>query len=987
MKHVEPTKLRSTNRPCRLAIILLIGAAVCACMRAESLAGYTRHVWQAADGLPEQTVQAFAQTRDGYLWIGTTGGLLRFDGAHFTVFDRQNTPSLHENSVFSLMVSRDGTLWIGTDGGGIASYSNGGFRSWTTQDGTNIDFVRTLVEDADGAVWAGADNGLWRIDRERFVRIDGTPAIPSVSVHAIYRDREGRLWVGGSRLFHLHGKATREYSLGSEASQNQIKSIIQTRDGTLWVGTVTGLNRLLPGHDSFERVQGVTGTVRVLRQTPDGVLWIGTIGQGAFQFNGEDLTRFTAPSSLPSNTVLNFFEDGEKNFWIGTQAGMLRLTRSQVSVIPLPEANDSDFGTIYQDRDGSFWIGSTKLFQMKDGKVVPRVLPGMSGVHVRNVYRDRSGVLWAGTDGNGVFRISADRTTRLTSRDGMSNNFIRAMTQDHDRSMWIATDAGLNHILGEGPSVRIVSYQPRNGLVHPSIRALIEDSRGDLWIGTERGLSHMHDGVFTGDAATSALAQMKVWAIHEDADGGLWFGTRNDGLFRFRGGKLAHFSVEDGLAGNAIYQIVEDSAGHLWTSGPNGISLLNRHELDAQAESSRRSLGLTFYSISEMPPSTEIYGGTQPSACITAEGDVWFPSSRGPIHIYPAHNSLLPPPPLRIQGVLADGVPSAMNGPVVLQPGNSRLEFSFTPIRLRSQDGLRFRYKLDNFDRDWGAARSSRTADYTNLPAGRYIFRVRTFEVENPDAISETSIEVVQRPFFYRTWWFIAGCILLVAFLIFAVYQYRVRQVRGRFEAVLEERSRLAREMHDTVIQGCTGVSALLEALSMEGSNTDAEDGLMDFARLQLRNTIDEARDAVWNLRQSDIDTNSLGEKLETMIGKVGKEFNLPIAWSVTGTPFGVSHPIAHDLLMVVREGIYNAALHGHPMNVGVTLTYNRREILLCIDDDGCGFDINETESKNGNHFGLKGMRERTERWGGKFRLISEIGKGVRIEVRLQRRR
>jgi signal transduction histidine kinase len=326
-----------------------------------------------------------------------------------------------------------------------------------------------------------------------------------------------------------------------------------------------------------------------------------------------------------------------------------------------------------------------------------------------------------------------------------------------------------------------------------------------------------------------------------------------------------------------------------------------------------------------------------------------------------------------------------MNGPLVLQPGKSRLEFTFAPIRLRSQSSLRFRYILDRFDRDWSVTTSMRTADYNNLPAGRYRFRVRTFEVSNPDAVREAAIEVVQLPFFYRTWWFIAGCILLAALLIFAFYQYRVRQVRGRFEAVLEERSRLAREMHDTVIQGCTGVSALLEALSMESVPQRTGDGLMDFARVQLRSTIDEARNAVWNLRQSDSDTISLGEKLKYMVSQVGKEFGLPIACSISGTPFGVSHPIAHDLLMVVR-GVYNAALHGHPVNVGVSLTYSRREIELCVFDDGCGFDTNQTENRDGNHFGLKGMRERIEHWGGKFRLTSEIGNGVRIEVRLQRR-
>jgi len=730
-------------------------------------------------------------------------------------------------------------------------------------------------------------------------------------------------------------------------------------------------------------VDGVTSTVRVLRQTPDGVLWIGTIGQGVFTFDGGKLIKSTAPAALPSNTVLNFFEDGEKNFWIGTQTGMVRLTRTQVSIVPLPRANDADFETIYGDKDGSFWIGSTLLFHMNDGALKQQFLPGMRGIHVRNVFRDLSGALWAGTDGDGIYRIAAGRTTRWTNRDGLTNNFIRAIAQDRDRSMWIATDAGLNHLVGDLEHPRIVSYQPQDGLAYPGIRSLLEDRRGDLWIGTDRGLSHMHGGAFIQDAATAELAQMKVFGIHEDADGGLWFGTRNNGLFRLRDGRVSHFTAEDGLASNAIYDIIEDAEAHLWMSGPNGISLLNRHELDAQAELPARHFALTFYPISEMAANTEIYGGTEPSGFITAQGDVWFPSNRGPIHILPLQRTLLPPPPLRIEAVLADGRPAAMTEPIVLQPGNSRLEFAFTPIQLRSQAGLRFRYKLDNFDRDWSTATAARTADYTNLPSGSYRFRVRTFEVGDPGAVSEASIEIVQRPFFYRTWWFIAACVTLAGVLIYGVYQYRVRQVRTRFEAILGERSRLAREMHDTVIQSCTGVSALLEAISMEIPVDGAGDSLMDFARLQLRTTINEARDAVWDLRQPNSDSTDLGEKLESMAGEASAEFNLPVVCFIKETRAGVSHPLAHDLLMVAREAVFNAVLHGSPTHVEVALTCNRRELTLSVVDDGCGFDVREMESQNGRHFGLKGMKERVERSGGKLRLTSVLGKGVRIEARL----
>ncbi len=974
------------QKACAFAALLFVGGAGCASAQFGALAGYTHHVWQASDGLPEQTVQAFAQTPDSFLWIGTSGGLVRFDGVHFTVFDRQNTPALHENSVFCLMVARDGALWIGTEGGGLARYAHGDFRSWTTRDGLSNDFVRTLAQDGQGNIWAGTDNGLLRLEGDRFVRIDGTENVPTLAVHAIYLDRDGNLWVGGSKLLRLSGKNVTEYSMRGESSQNRVKSIVQTQDGTIWVGTVSGLDRMAPNQKGFDRVSGITGTVRVLRQTADGVLWIGTIGQGAFKYRAGSLTQITAPDSLPSNTVLNLFEDDEKNLWIGTQSGMLRLTQAQVSIVPLPKANDSDFGTIYQDRDGSFWIGSTLLFHMKDGAVTPEVLPGMGSVHVRNVYRDRSGALWVGTDGDGVYRIAEGRATHLTTRDGLSNNFVRAMTQDRDGSMWVTADEGLNHILWKDGRPSIVSYQMRDGLAYFSTRALLEDRNGDLWIGTDRGVSHMHNGAFLSDAATAALAQMKIWTIHEDVDGGLWFGTRNNGLFRYRDGKLAQFSDADGLPGNAIYQILEDGAGHLWLSGPNGVAQVNRHELDEQAGLFPRHLALTFYSAGDVAANTEIYGGTQSSGCITAAGDVWFPSNLGPIHIVPRQRQPLPPPPLLIEKVLADGRAVAMTGPVVLRASNGRLEFDFSPIRLGSQDGLRFRYMLEGFEKNWSAPTSARTADYTNLPAGRYRFRVETFEVSNPGGVSEASIAIMQRPFFYRTWWFIAACIALIGLLIYAIYQYRVRHVRARFEAVLEERSRLAREMHDTVIQGCTGVSALLEALSMNDVKDGAETGLMDVARLHLRSTINEAREAIWNLRQES-DAGSLGEKLESMTRQVGNEFQVPVAWAVSGTPFPVTEPVAHDLLMVAREAVYNSMLHGHPAHVGVTLTYEDHWLVLDLNDDGCGFDAQQMESGNGHHFGLKGMRERTQRSGGKFRLSSAPGKGVHIEVQVPRPR
>jgi ligand-binding sensor domain-containing protein/signal transduction histidine kinase len=888
---------------------------------------------------------------------------------------------LHENSIFCLTVARDGALWIGTEGGGVVRYDHGQFRSWSTKEGLSNDFVRAIFQDAAGTIWAGTDNGLMRFSQGRFGRVDGTAAIPNISVHSIYQDRDGRLWVGGFPLVCIDHMVARRIPLGPELSQNMVKSITQTQDGTLWVGTVVGLNAMPPGKDHFEPVRGISSTVRVLRQTPDGVLWAGTIGQGVFQLSGGQLTHITAPAQLPSNTVLNFYEDSEKNFWIGTQTGMLRLTRSPVSIVPFPVQNDADFGTIYEDRDGSFWIASAQLFHLRDGVIVPESLPGTRGEHVRNVFRDRSGALWIGTDGDGLFRIADGQITHITS---LANNYIRAIVQAPDGSLWVGTDGGLNHLVVDHGRFSVRAYSVADGLVYQSIRALLIDRRGDQWVGTERGLSHMRGTSFLHDPVLAPLAEMKIWAIHEDADGGLWFGTRDSGLYRFRDGKLTHFTTDDGLAGNAVYAILEDRDGHLWMSGPNGISLLNRKDLDAKAISPNSRLALTFHSVFEMEGNTEIYGGTQSSGAMTAQGDAWFPSSRGAIHVLPVRRSLLSPPPLQLQATFAEGRTSVTTGPIVLAPGNSRLAFSFAPIRLRSQDGLRFHYRLDGFDKSWSPPTSARTADYTNLPPGKYLFRVQVFEIGNPDSLGETAMEVIQKPHFYRTWWFISASLLLIALAVFGVYRYRIRQMRSRFEAVLEERSRLAREMHDTVIQGCTGVSALLEAASMDGTADRA--GILEFAGTELRSTINEAREAIWNLRESNGDASDVDAKIRRMTEHLSREFNVPVTFTVTGMPFALTHPRAHDVLMVAREAVFNALNHGNPLRVEVSLIYGPNDFNLRVIDDGCGFEPDSHVDRQAHHFGVRGMRERIERSGGKFFLETAPAKGVVIKAQFPRK-
>jgi ligand-binding sensor domain-containing protein/signal transduction histidine kinase len=944
---------------------------------------YTSRTWQMQDGLPEQTVQAFAQTKDRYLWIGTTGGLLRFEGARLLLFDRDNTPAFKENNIFALTVTRDDALWIATEGGGLIRYKNGVFRSFSGKDGLLNDFVRAVYQDTKGQIWIGTDNGLYRFMGERIERVDNSDGMPAIAVHALHEDNQGRLWAGGSKLLCIDGTTYREYRLAEEGSQNRVKSITQTRDGTMWVGTIGGLYNMNTGSNSFLRVKETSGTVRFLHETSDGTLWIGTIGHGIYKYRGNVFSQITAPGSLPSNTALNVFEDIENNIWVGTQAGMLRLSKTPVQTVALPDAGDYDAETVYQDHNGDLWVAAANLFRFHDGKVAQVRIPGVSGVRVRNVFRDSDGALWIGTEGRGVFRQNGAKLVHYTTKNGLVNNFVRAFLQAHDGGVWIATDEGVSRWRAGG----FTNYQMRDGLCYFSTRALWEDRNSDLWIGTDRGVSHLRGGNFAKDPVTEALKDEKIWAIREDSDGGLWFGTRTGGLYRWRFGKLTHYTTAQGLASNSIYELLEDRKGNFWISGPNGISVISRRELDNIAENPSPPISLTLYGISDGLETTQMYGAEKPGGVVTTQGDVWFASNKGPVRVSLNLTRPSGPAPVVIDHVLADGLEEPDLRKISLAADNAKVEMHYSVIQLRSQEQVRFRYMLDGFDKSWTDASSRRVAYYTNLPPGRYQFRVAAFEMSNPQQIAETSVEIIQKPHFYRTAWFLGCSLLLLGAGAWGGYEFRMRQVRSRFLAVLSERNRLAREMHDTLIQGCAGVSALLEAhSSLDDSEPAVKDDLLSCVRTQLRTTINEAREAVWDLRHADGSATAIGPILGNMTQQVSHEFGVPVEYRVSGRPFALDQSTAHELLMVVREALHNAIRHGQPTKVNVDIGFERKEFKVQVRDDGCGFDPAMASSLPDGHYGLVGIQERVKRIGGILILNSEPGAGTELTLFVPRK-
>ncbi len=963
-----------------LIVLLTSFAPVVAIAQTKDQVQYTRRVWHIQDGLPEEPVQAIGQTSDGFLWIGTAGGLVRFDGYRFTrSLQPWHNTSLTDDSTFCILTASDGSLWIGTEGEGLLHFQNGVFRAYTTADGLTDGFVRSVIEDSQKRIWVGTDNGLFRVLNGKIEAVDTSQYGP-LAVHAIFEDREHRIWVGGSQLLAFGPKGITRYKLPGAFSETRVKSIYQTNDGTIWVGTVGGLNRLID--NSFRPFPGVSATVRTLTQTTDGTLWIGTIGEGLFTYKNGALMQLSGNGLLPSKTVLSIFEDDTRQVWIGTQDGLVLLSKTPVSVTPLPGGSDPDYQTISCDPDGTIWAVASSVYAIRDGVAKPWKFRGMPDFPVRNVFRDRSGTLWIGTDGSGAFQLKPSGAVHYLAPQRLVNNFVRAFLQTQDGNMWLATDEGISMISGD----RVQNIRVQDGLAYFSTRAVIEDRNHDIWIGTDHGLSHWRNGAFLHDAATEALRNEKVWAILQDRNGDLWFGTRDHGLFRYHFDKLTQYTTENGLASNSIYQILEDRENDLWLNGPDTISSFDLAKLNSASSQQASFLNVTVYQMPYGADGAQMYGGRQPSGCLDTRGDVWFPSNKGAVHIVPEPPKTYPPPKILITSVVSDGNELPLGSSITLPAGTSRLRVAFTPLMLRPQEGVRFRYRLEDFDRGWTYAGVNREATYTNLPAGTYTFRIVAFEVNHPERTSEDSLEIIKQQYFYYSWWFLSLCLLMLLLVAWGIYRSRMRIVRSRFKAVLEERSRLAREMHDTVIQGCTSISALLEAVSsLQRENHSVENGLLDYARTQVRTTIDEARQAVWNLRHEDEPMKDLSNSLAVIAEHTRKEFGVQVECSAIGRPVPVPGSIARELLMVAREAVYNAALHAHPHRILIALSYSRAEILLTITDDGIGFDLEKPVGEGKQHYGIAGMRERMARLHGKLEITSTKDKGTTVSARLRR--
>jgi PAS domain S-box-containing protein len=767
---------------------------------AKAITQFTHSVWLMEDGLPQNSIRAIAQTGEGYLWLATSAGLVRFDGVRFTVYNMVNTPALTNSNVMALLASQDGTLWIGTHGGGLTRLKNGTFTTYTTRDGLGHDVVFALYEDRNRNLWIGTHGGgLSRWRDGRFTTFSTKDGLSHNFVRAIYGDRRGDIWIGtdGGGLNRLSGGQFTVFDKQHGLPSNIILSINEDRQGSLWVGTYDGgVSQKKDGRFTTYSVEDglPSSAVYAIFGDRDGSLWVGTHGGGLSRWEGGKFSSLTSQYGFSDGGVRSIYEDHEGSLWIGTiGTGLHRLKNGKFTTFTTQEGLSSNLVyPIHEDRAGNVWIGSEGggLNRLNGRSVTTYTTKdGLANDYVWSIHEARDGTLWLGT-GGGLSRFKDGRFSSLTTRDGLSNNMVWAVYESRDGSLWIGTFGGGLNRLKDG---RFEAYSSKDGLRDTAVRAIEEDPAGTLWIGTNsEGVASFSQGRFKMVTTKDGLSSDVVRSLLADDEGTVWIGTLGGGLNRLRDGRVTVYSTYNGLFDDVIWAIVEDGLNHLWMSSSRGIFRVSKQELNDFADGRVRSITSVAYGTADGIKSSQGVGGSQHVAWKGRDGRLWFSTLKGVSVVDPQRLTTNPVrPPVIIEQILVDGRTLAADARV--PAGGERFEFHYTGLSLLAPEKVRFKYKLEGLDKDWVDAGARRVAYYTNIPPGDYRFRVLA---SNNDGLwNDTGAErrFYLAPYFHQTYLFYFLCAGAALILGRPVYLLRVKQLKARhveLATLVDERTR-----------------------------------------------------------------------------------------------------------------------------------------------------------------------------------------------------
>jgi signal transduction histidine kinase/ligand-binding sensor domain-containing protein/AmiR/NasT family two-component response regulator len=763
----------------------------------KALHQYGRRHWDSEAGLPHDSVDAIAQTPEGYLWIGTREGLARFDGVQFTVFNRSNTEALKANSVLALCVSRDGSLWVGTDGSGLILWKDGRFTDYGREIGFHSTTVRALYEDREGTLWAGTLEGLYRIRRGVSTHV-ASDTSRAIAMRAIHADLNGEMWIGHTLgLSRFENGRLLDFGSRLGIPLKGVSAFAETPDGSFWFGATTGLHRLKEGKVSVLKVaDGLSSdTVRALEVDNHGTLWIGTNG-GLNRWSNGHLVPDPSGETLSYGVVHSIYQGGEGSLWIGTDGGLHQLRDYTFETYSSQEGlTNNDVNTVFEDRSGDIWAGSWGGgLNRKEGERFVNVpwLPESQHKLLYSIAQGQDGSLWVAT-GGGLVRKQGEKLTLYGEKEGLNAESIRSLLSGADGSLWIGSQGRLSRF-HEG---RFTHYTVEDGCVI----ALFEGKDEALWIGTNGGgLSRLKSGQFTTFTRRDGLPHAAVVALHDDSQGNLWIGTRGAGLIRFRDGRFVSFARKTSALPVNVFRILEHK-GNLWMSSDTGIFRVRKADLEAEANETLEVATTVAYGRADGMQSIYCNGEAhQPAGWKTRDGKLWFPTIRGIVVIDPDRlTSDERSPRVLVESVVAGGGPIDLTKPVKTASGAGQLEFRYTAANLIDPQSLRFQYSLEGFDADWVDAGTRRAAYYTNLPPGSYRFRVRARSREGIWSDTDAQVALYLEPRFHQTPWFYGLCVVSVVLFGAGFYKVRTRQQRQREQELVmlvgERTAELQREV------------------------------------------------------------------------------------------------------------------------------------------------------------------------------------------------
>jgi len=993
---------------------LLLASTATALNPSLDISQYAHTAWTLREGSFQGYIEAIAQTPDGYLWLGTEFGLLRFDGVRFVPWKFPAGEHLPGSFISGLLAARDGSLWIGTRGG-LARWKDGKLTDYPELAGHP---VYALIEDRAGTVWTGTGwvdptKQLCAIQSGR-VECHGNDGRLGKGVMSLLEDRDGNIWVGAETGL-WRWKPDRPELYPVRDPFGLIRGLIEGANGTILIAMSHEIKQLVDGKPGAYPLPAARGQLQPssLLLDRNGGLWIGTGDQGLLHVHQGRTDRFTRADGLSGDAVSRMFEDQEGNIWVATLSGLDRFRDLAVPTVSVKQGVSNDYVlSVLAARDGGIWLCTLNgLNRWKDGAITiyrkhraqaARREAGDSVVHevtnnglpsdgVQSLFEDSRARIWVSTR-NGLAYFEHGRFTPV--RPAISGVTL-SIAGSGLENLWISNvDRGLLHLV-RGKVFEPVPWSKFGGK-HAVILA-VDPIRGGLWLGfAQGGVSYFKDGqVRESYTGANGLGEGPVTSLQLDRDGTLWASTEG-GLSRVKNGRVATLNIKNGLPCNSILWTIEDDARALWLYTACGLVRIARPELDAWATSvdrdPKRTIQMTVFENSDGVPSHFGHGGFTPLVAKSTDGRLWFATFDGVGVVDPRQipfNSL--PPPVHIEQVTADRKTYETTSQLRLPPRIRDLEIDFTALSLVAPEKVRFQYMLVGRDRDWQDARNRHQAFFTDLPPGNYRFRVKACNNNGVWNEAGASWDFSIAAAYYQSNWFRAACAAAFAALLWWVYWLRLRSIALQFNMRLEERvgerTRIAGELHDTLLQSFHGLMLRFQTvLELLPAHPLKAKQALEGALERADQAVSEGRDAVYELRSSTIFGNDLVQAV-TAIGKEfagnqGSGYAAKFRMVVEGRPRNLRLTLRDEIYRIAREALWNAFRHAQARMIETEIVYSRSTLQLHIRDDGVGIDrIVLDQGGRAGHWGLPGMRERAQRIGGRLNVWSRAGAGTEVEL------